>query len=108
MAVKSVDGFFEKVAESKALQAKLKALHQKTLKETQQVNDQASAEVVKIAAAEGFKFKLADLTQARAGKASKASQAQLRAVAGQAVDCSGGTYNYCTAQNWTCMRGSWY
>jgi hypothetical protein len=105
MAAKSVDAFFEKVAGSKALQAKLKALHQKALKETKRIKDQASAEVVKIAAAVGFRFKLADLTQARKGKASRA---QLAEVVGQAMDCSGGTYSYCTAQNWTCMRGSWY
>ncbi len=107
MAGKSVEAFFGKVAEDKALQAKLKALHQKTLKETQQIKDQASAEVVKIAAAAGFKFKLADLTQARKGKAAKASRAQLAEVVGQALDCSGRIYSYCTAQNWSCF-GSWY
>ncbi len=104
MAAKSAEAFFEKVAESKALQAKLKALHQKTLKATQQIKDQASAEVVKIAAAMGFKFELADLTKARKGKASRA---QLAAVAGQAIDCSGRIYSYCTRQDWSC-GGSWY
>ena len=105
MPAKSVEAFFGEVAESKALQAKLKALHQKTVKETKRIKDQASAEVVQIAAAMGFKFKLADLTQARKGKASRA---QLAAVAGQAIDCSGRIYSYCTAQNWTCVYGSWY
>ena len=34
MPAKSVDAFFEKVGQDKSLQAKLKALHQKTLRET--------------------------------------------------------------------------
>lgn len=104
MASKSAEAFFEKVAGSKALQAKLKALHQKTLKETKRIKDQASAEVVKIAAAMGFRFKLADLTQARKGEVSRAQLAQ---VVGQAIDCSGRIYSYCTAQNWSCGY-NWY
>jgi len=104
VASKSAEAFFEKVAGSKALQAKLKALHQKTLKETKRIKDQASAEVVKIAAAMGFRFKLADLTQARKGEVSRAQLAQ---VVGQAIDCSSRIYSYCTAQNWSCGY-NWY
>ena len=50
MSAKSVDAFFEKVAQDKSLQAKLNALHKKTLKDCKEIKDKASAEVAKIAA----------------------------------------------------------
>jgi hypothetical protein len=108
MPAKSVDAFFEKVAQDKSLQAKLKALHQKTLKETKAVKDEASAAVAKIAAASGFKFSAKDLTGAGKAKAKKPGKAELSEVSGQWTDCSGGTYNYCTAQNWQCIGYSYY
>ena len=43
MPTKNVDAFFEKVATDKALQAKLKTLHQKALKDTEASKDAASA-----------------------------------------------------------------
>jgi len=108
MPAKSVEAFFDKVAASKALQTRLRALHRKTLKETKRINDQASAEVVKIAAAAGFRFRLADLTQARKRRASKASQAQLSEVMGQSWLCTGTLLNICLSQNWQCGEGAWY
>ncbi len=108
MSAKSVDGFFAKVAEDKSLQTKLAALHKKTVKQSQEVKDKASAQVVKIAAAAGFKISLKDLAAARAGKGSKLAQAELREVTGQQMQCDNSIYSYCTMQNWTCMRGSWY
>jgi hypothetical protein len=107
MSAKNVDSFFEKVAQDKTLQAKLKALHQKTLKETKESKDKASAAVAKIALAAGFKFTAKDLAGARGAKAKKPSKTELSEVSGQWMDCSGGTYNYCTAQNWSCI-GSYY
>jgi predicted ribosomally synthesized peptide with nif11-like leader len=108
MPAKNVDAFFEKVAQDKSLQAKLKALHQKTLKDTQGIKDKASAAVAKIAAAAGFKFTAKDLAGKRRVKAKKPSKAELSEVSGQWMDCSGGTYNYCTAQNWQCIGYSYY
>ena len=107
MPAKSVDAFFEKVAQDKSLQAKLKALHQNTLKETNASKEKASAAVAKIAAAAGFKFTAKDLAGARDAKAKKPAKAELSEVSGQWADCSIGTYNYCTAQNWSCI-GSYY
>jgi predicted ribosomally synthesized peptide with nif11-like leader len=108
MPAKKVDAFFEKVAQDKSLQAKLGALHKQTLKETKQSKEKASGAVVKIAAAAGFKFSAKDLAGARAAKAGKPAKAELSEVSGQWVDCSGGTYNYCTAQNWSCIGYSYY
>jgi predicted ribosomally synthesized peptide with nif11-like leader len=108
MPAKSVDAFFEKVAQDKSLQAKLKALHQKTLRETQGIKDEASAEVAKIAAEAGFKFTAKDLAGARGAKVKKPSKRELSEVSGQWMDCSGGAYNYCTAQNWQCIGYSYY
>ena len=108
MPTKNVDAFFEKVAQDKSLQAKLKALHQKTLKETKESKDNASTAVAKIAAAAGFKFTAKDLAGARGAKAKKPAKAELSEVSGQWMDCSGGTYNYCTAQNWSCIGYSYY
>jgi len=105
MAAKSVVAFFGKVAESKPLQAKLKALHKKTVKETEKVKSQASAEVVKLAAAAGFKFTLKDLAKARGGKPRKPSRAELAEVAGQGL-CDYSVYQWCLEQH-TCIR-SWY
>jgi predicted ribosomally synthesized peptide with nif11-like leader len=108
MPAKSVDAFFEKVAQDKSLQAKLKALHQNTLKETKASKEKASAAVAKIAAAAGFKFTAKDLAGARDAKAKKPAKAELSEVSGQWTDCSGGTYNYCNAQNWQCIGYSYY
>ncbi len=107
MPAKNVDLFFGKVAEDKSLQAKLKALHKQCVKETEASKARASGAVVKLAAAAGFKFQLKDLAQARTAKA-KPSRAELAEVTGQSLNCSGQTYDYCTAQDWTCMIGSWY
>jgi predicted ribosomally synthesized peptide with nif11-like leader len=108
MSAKGVDAFFEKVAQDKALQAKLKALHKKTLKETEEGKGRASAEVAKIAAAAGFKFTAKDLAGARGAKAKKPAKAELSEVSGQWQNCSGSTFDYCTAQNWSCIGYSYY
>jgi predicted ribosomally synthesized peptide with nif11-like leader len=105
MSVKGVKDFFAKVEKSKPLHAKLTALHKKTTKESQET---AAVEVVKIAAAAGFKFTAKELAQARGKKARKPSKAKLGDVAGQFMNCSGGIYNYCTAQDWQCIGYSWY
>jgi len=102
MAVKSVLAFFEKVGESKALQAKLKALHKKTLKETKKINDQASAEVVKIAAAAGSKFTAKDLAKAR-GAAAKLAGSQMSEVEAQSAVVAGYCYSV-----WACKPGWCY
>lgn len=108
MPTKAVDAFFEKVATDKKLQAKLKKIHQGCLKETKAAKEAASGEVVKIAAGAGFAFKVKDLMTAKAAKAGKAAKAEVQDVTGQWMDCSGGTYNYCTAQNWSCIGYSYY
>jgi hypothetical protein len=48
------------------------------------------------------------LAGARGAKAKKPAKAELSEVSGQWMDCSGGTYNYCTAQNWSCIGYSYY
>jgi len=108
MPAKNVDAFFEKVAQDKSLQAKLKALHKTTLKDCEAIKGNASAEVAKIAAKAGFKFTAKDLAGARGAKAKKPAKAELSEVTGQWTDCSGGTYNYCNAQNWQCIGYSYY
>jgi len=104
MSSKSAEQFFEKVAQNKTLQAKLKALHKKTLIAVKAAN----AGVVKLAAAAGFKITAKDLVAAPGAKSPKAPKGQLREVAGQGINCSGHIYNYCTNQDWTCVYGSWY
>ncbi len=101
MSVKSVKDFFEKVEASKALQAKLKAMHKKAVVESK---TKFGAQVVKIASAAGFKFTAKDLTQARAGKGKKLPASALAEVAGQEM-CSSVNY-YCTS-SWYCMGFSW-
>jgi predicted ribosomally synthesized peptide with nif11-like leader len=108
MPAKSVDAFFEKVAQDKSLQAELKALHLKTLKVTTASKDKASAEVARIAAAAGFKFTARDLTGARSAKPKKPAKAELSEVTGQWMDCTGGCYDYCRQQSWTCIEGIYY
>jgi hypothetical protein len=48
------------------------------------------------------------LAGARDAKAKKPAKAELSEVSGQWADCSNGTYNYCTAQNWQCIGYSYY
>lgn len=108
MPAKSVDAFFEKVAQDKSLQAKLGALHKNTLKETKETKEKASAAVAKIAAAAGFKFTAKDLAGARGAKAKKPAKAELSEVSGQGIDCSGRTYSYCVNQDWSCIGYSYY
>ena len=108
MPAKNVDAFFEKVAQDKSLQAKLAALHKNTLAETKESKEKASAAVAKIAAAAGFKFTAKDLAGARGAKAKKPSKAELSEGTGQGINCSGGTYNYCTNQDWSCIGYSYY
>jgi predicted ribosomally synthesized peptide with nif11-like leader len=66
MSVKNVKAFYEKVAEDKVLQAKLKALSKKADKAL----DPAIAELVKIAKAEGFAFTSAEFVKTRTRKPS--------------------------------------
>ena len=75
MSAKNVKAFFEKVAEDKALQAKLRALDKKAGIE------KAIADLVKIASAAGFEFTAQDLAQARRAQARKLSASELKTVA---------------------------
>ena len=108
MPTKNVDAFFEKVATDKALQAKLKTLHQKALKDTEASKAAASADVVKIAAAAGFKFTARDLTGARGAVAKKPAKSEMCEVGGQWIQCNNATYDYCTNQQWQCVGYSYY
>jgi predicted ribosomally synthesized peptide with nif11-like leader len=105
MSAKSVKAFFQEVEGNRALHAKLTSVHKKTTKESQA---KAAAEVVRIAATAGFKFTTKELAAACGKKPGKASKKQLGDVTGQFMNCSGGTYNYCTAANWQCIGYSWY
>jgi len=91
MSASIVKAFFEKVEKDKTLQAKLKALQKKTLKESEK---KATAEVIKIAKGAGFKFTSASLLQARKGKAGNRPGAELSEVTGQS-DCGWGTNYFC-------------
>jgi hypothetical protein len=86
MSTIKVDGFFEKVAESKGLQAKLKALQKKLAKDTEA---KSASALVKIASAAGFKFTAKDFLKARKAKAGKRPAKAMPEVAGQAY-CPGG------------------
>ncbi len=61
MSASNVKKFMAKVEEKKSLQAKLKAMYNKTMEEGKA---KVAAGVVKIAAAEGFKFTVKDLAKA--------------------------------------------
>jgi hypothetical protein len=76
MSAKDVQGFFEKVAESKPLQAKLKKL-------AKDQEDESAAATVEVASAAGFKFTASELLKARKAKASKMPKPQMPEVAGQ-------------------------
>jgi predicted ribosomally synthesized peptide with nif11-like leader len=103
MAAKNVDAFFEKVSQDKSLQAQLTNLHKQILKGSKETS---AAEIVKIAAAKGFKFTVKDWNQEKKVRAKKASKAELAGVTGQ-MYCENMTYDYCT-ENHTCIRTSWY
>ena len=76
MSAKDVLGFFEKVSESKALQAKLTKLAKGR-------QAQAAADMVKLAATAGFKFTTSELAKARKAKAGKTPKSAMPEVAGQ-------------------------
>ena len=78
MASKEVHAFFEKVADNKALQAKLKTSNKKLKREAEEASAKATA---KIAAAAGFKFTVKELMQASKAKAGKGTK--MPEVAGQ-------------------------
>ena len=103
MTPKSIDAFFEKVSQDKSLQAQLTGLHKQIVKDSQ---DTSAAEIVKIAAAKGFKFTVKDWNQEKKVRAKKASKAELAGVTGQ-MWCEGSVYDQC-ASNYTCFRASWY
>jgi len=102
MSASKVQEFFDEVAQSKALQAKLKALHKKT----EASMKEAAAALVKIASAAGFKFSAKDLTQARGAKGAKPSAAELAEVAAQS-DCGYGVNYWCNAA-WQCGYGTYH
>lgn len=106
MSAKNVEQFFEKVAEDKALQTKLKVLHKETVKDVEKAKQAASAQVVKIAAAAGFKFTVKDLDKVRGAK--KLSKTELAEVRGQEGGCDYSTYSYCVSENHTCIGRQWY
>jgi predicted ribosomally synthesized peptide with nif11-like leader len=91
MSASNVKAFFTQVEKDKTLQAKLKALQKKTLTESEK---KATAEVVKIASAAGFKFTASSLVQARAGKGGNRPGAELSEVTGQ-EDCGWGVNYFC-------------
>lgn len=74
MSVENVKAFFEKVAEDKDLQEKLKALAER--------EEALYADLVQIASAAGFKFTTADARKAHAAAARELSADELDAVAG--------------------------
>ena len=76
MSAKDVQGFFEKVAENKPLQAKLKKL-------AKDAEEQSAAATAKIASAAGFKFTASELIKARKAQASKLPKPEMPEVAGQ-------------------------
>jgi predicted ribosomally synthesized peptide with nif11-like leader len=75
MSVKDVKAFFEKVAQDKDLQKKLKALTER--------EEAIYSDLVKIAKAEGFEFTAADLAAVRKARPrnAKLSDAELKGVA---------------------------
>jgi hypothetical protein len=103
MSAKNVNSFFEKVAVSKPLQAKLNALHKKIMKDSK---EESAAEIVKIASAEGFEFTAKDWNQERKARVKRASKAEAAGVTGQ-IYCEGTVYDTC-ASNHTCFRAAWY
>jgi predicted ribosomally synthesized peptide with nif11-like leader len=105
MSRTNVDGFFEKVAGNKSLQAKLKALQKKTVTEAR---GKGAAALVKIASAAGFKFSAKDLAQVRKATVKKLSKAALVDVAGQS-DCYVHTGGYCPHTGvWTCYGNGYH
>jgi predicted ribosomally synthesized peptide with nif11-like leader len=103
MATKSLEAFFEKVSQDKTLQSQLTALHKQILKDSKATS---AAEIVKIAAAKGFKFTVKDWEQEKKVRVKKASKAELAGVTGQ-MWCEGSVYDECSS-NYTCFRASWY
>jgi predicted ribosomally synthesized peptide with nif11-like leader len=87
MSVSNVKAFFDKIEESKSLQAKLKASYKEAVKKSRK--DSTSA-LVKIASVAGFKFTAKDLAKARK---TKAIEAPASLMAG--ADVSGQSYNSC-------------
>jgi len=105
MPAKNIDAFVEKVSQDKFLQAQLTALHKKILKDSKATS---AAEIVKIAAAEGFKFTVKDWNREKKARAKRASKAELSGVTGQGwVSCEGCCYGECSA-NHLCGRAAWY
>jgi predicted ribosomally synthesized peptide with nif11-like leader len=74
MAVKDVNAFFEKAAQDKNLQKKLKALAER--------EEAIYADLVNIASAAGFKFTTADARKVHAAAVRELSADELDAVAG--------------------------
>ena len=103
MSVKSVDAFFERVAEDKSLRSKMNGLHVRIVRDSRQTS---AAEIVRIASAAGFEFTAADWHRRRNAKAKKASKAELAGVTGQRW-CEGSLEDDCTS-NHECPRESWY
>jgi predicted ribosomally synthesized peptide with nif11-like leader len=95
MSASNVKKFMAKVEEKKSLQAKLKAMYNKTMAEGK---SKVAAGVVKIAAAEGFKFTVKDLAKAHGAKRKKLPKGVLADVTGQ---------EFCTGNGFYCMSG-WY
>ena len=88
MSVENVKAFFEKVAEDKELQEKLKALAER--------EEAMYADLVQIASAAGFEFTTADARKAHVAAASELSDEELDAVAGGGGCVSLG--------NWACYQ----
>ena len=104
MTMKSMEAFFEKVSQDKTLQAQLTALHKKILKNS---NATSVAEIVKIAAANGFRFTVKDWNQEKKARAKKASKGELADVTGQEGGRENSVYDSCPSVS-VCYRGSWY
>ena len=95
MSASNVKKFMAKVEAKKPLQAKLQAMYNKIMEEGKA---KVAAEVVKIAAAEGFKFTVKDLARARGAKPTKLPADVLADVTGQEM---------CTSNVALCVSG-WY
>lgn len=81
MSVKNVKEFFEEVEEDKALQGKLKMVA------ANDNNEEAVADLVRIAAVAGFEFTSIDYTKARKQAAEELSEADLKAVTAGVPGC---------------------
>ena len=93
MSTATVKRFYERVADDKALQARLNALHRKDGGS----GEGQVAELVAVAAAEGYEFTAGDLTSALDAKPRRLPETELRTSVMEG-DCWEGKNWFCNAQ----------